>query len=81
MPNGPKCYLVLDTWNHYSPSMTLRFIKTSPFKYLKSMLFGPALVLLQLHILLLFKDWSTYLQGVEISSKLGCDLKRGPIQE
>ncbi len=35
MPNGPKCYLVLDTGNRYSPSMTLRFIKTSPFKYLK----------------------------------------------
>ena len=35
MPNGPKCYLVLDTGNHDSPSMTLGFIKTSPFKYLK----------------------------------------------
>ncbi len=34
MPNGPKFYLVLDTGNRYSPSMTLRFIKTSPFKYL-----------------------------------------------
>ena len=34
MPNGPKCYLVLNTGNRYSPSMTLRFIKTSPFKYL-----------------------------------------------
>ncbi len=32
---GPKCYLVMDTGNRYSPSMTLRFIKTSPFKYLK----------------------------------------------
>ncbi len=35
MPNGPKCYLVLDTGNRYSHSMTLGFIKTSPFKYLK----------------------------------------------
>ncbi len=35
MPNGPKYYLVLDTGTRYSPSMTLRFIKTSPFKYLK----------------------------------------------
>ncbi len=34
MPNGPKWYLVLATGNRYSPSMTLRFIKTSPFKYL-----------------------------------------------
>ncbi len=38
MPNGPKCYLVLDTGNRYSPSMTLRFIKTSPFKYLNSLI-------------------------------------------
>ncbi len=39
MPNGPKCYLVLDTGNRYSLSMTLRFIKTSPFKYLKGTIF------------------------------------------
>ena len=33
MSNGPTCYLVLDSGNRYSPSKTLRFIKTSPFKY------------------------------------------------
>ena len=32
MSNGPKWYLVSVTGNHYSLSMTLRFIKTSPFK-------------------------------------------------
>ena len=31
MSNGPKYYLVLDTGNRYSPLMTLRIIKTSPF--------------------------------------------------
>ncbi len=33
----PKWYLVLDTGNRYSPSMTLSFTKTSPFKDLKDM--------------------------------------------
>ena len=33
MSNGPKWYLVSDTGNCYSPLMTLRFTKTSPFKY------------------------------------------------
>ena len=35
MSNGPKWYLASDTGNCYNPSMTLRFTKTSPFKYLK----------------------------------------------
>ncbi len=43
MSNGPKCFLVLDTGNRYTPSMTLRFIKTSPFKYLKRV-FNPRCV-------------------------------------
>ncbi len=49
MSNGPKWYLVSDTGNCCSPSVTLRFTKTSPFKYLNGDQFPSISLLLGLH--------------------------------